>query len=104
MDKEEILEKSRRENQYGDEGEKAMRVKRDSVGGWGFIVMGAVIMAVRLCRVESPADIISLFFCSSGLSFVYEGIQAKRKTQLFFGIFFLLCAAYFFYKFLVGKF
>ncbi len=94
MDKEEILEKSRRENLYGDEGEKAMRAKRDSVGGWGFIVMGAVIMAVKLCRVESPADIISLFFCSSGLSFVYEGIQAKKKTQLFFGIFFLLCAAY----------
>lgn len=104
MDKEEILQKSRQENQYGDEGEKAMRVKRDSVGGWGFILLGMVIMAVKLCRMESPADIISLFFCSSGLSFVYEGVKGKKKTQLFFGIFFLLCSAYFFYKFLVGKF
>ncbi len=40
MDREEILAKSRKENAYGDEREKEIRVKRDGIAMWGEILLG----------------------------------------------------------------
>ena len=79
MDKNEILSKSRKENVYGDEREKEVRVKRDAFSQWGLIVLGIIIMVIKLLRTESPADIISILFCTSGLGFTYEGIKLRKK-------------------------
>lgn len=48
MDKNEILSKSRKENVYGDEREKEVRVKRDAFSQWGLIVLGIIIMVIKL--------------------------------------------------------
>lgn len=104
MNREEILEKAKQENVFGDEREKEIRTKRDAFSLWGLTVLGLVMMVIKLIRVESPADIISLMFCTSGLAFVYEGVSLKRKGTLIAGIVLLACAGYFFYKFCVGLF
>lgn len=104
MNKEEILAKSKKDNIYGDEREKEVRTKRDAFSLWGLIVLGFIIMAIKLFRTESPADIISILFCTSGLGFVYEGFKLKNKWVAISGIVFLLLSVYFFYKFCVGSF
>ena len=104
MNKEEVLAKAKRENFLGDEREKDIRTKRDAFSLWGFIILGCTIMIIKLIRVQSPADIISLFTCTSGLAFVYEGIKLKKKFSLICGSILLVFSAYCFYKFCVGLF
>lgn len=104
MNKEEILAKSKKENILGDEYEKEVRLKRDAFSLWGLTVLGVIIMIIKLIRVQSPSDILSLMMCTSGLAFVYEGIKLKNKWSLIFGIVFLLLAGYFLYRFCVGLF
>ena len=104
MNKEEILARSKKENIYGDEREKSVRTKRDAFSLWGLTVLGIIIMFIKLFCMESPADIISILFCTSGLGFTYEGIKLKKKWSIICGIVFLLLAVYFFYKFCMGLF
>ena len=93
-----------KENVYGDEREKEVRVKRDAFSQWGLIVLGIIIMVIKLLRTESPADIISILFCTSGLGFTYEGIKLRKKYTVACGIALLLASIYFFYKFCAGLF
>lgn len=104
MNKEEILARSKKENIYGDERERAVRTKRDAFSLWGLIVFGIVIMVIKLTRTESPADIIAILFSTSGLGFAYEGIKLKKKWTMVSGLVFLLLAGYYFYRFCVGLF
>ena len=104
MDKDEILARSKKENAFGDEREKEVRVKRDAFSLWGLVVLGVIIMVIKLVRTESPADIISILFCTSGMGFAYEGVRLKKKRTIVAGTVFLLSSAYFFYKFCVGSF
>ena len=78
--------------------------KRDAFSQWGLIVLGIIIMVIKLLRTESPADIISILFCTSGLGFTYEGIKLRKKYTVACGIALLLASIYFFYKFCAGLF
>ena len=104
MNREEILARSKKENVYGDEREREARIKRDAFSLWGLIVLGVIIMAIKLVRTESPADIISILFCTAGMGFAYEGVKLKNKWTAAAGIVFLLLSVYFFYRFCVGSF
>ncbi len=104
MNREEILAKSKKENIYGDEREKEVRTKRDAFSLWGLIVLGLIITGIKLFRVESPADILSILFCTSGMGFVYEGVKLKKKWGTISGIVLLLLSVYYFYKFCMGIF
>lgn len=104
MNKEEILARSKKENTYGDEREKEIRTKRDAFSLWGPTILGIIIMIIKLFRTESPADIISILFCASGLGFTYEGIKLKKKWVAICGIVFMLLAVYYFYRFCAGLF
>lgn len=104
MKKEEILARSKKENINGDEREKNVRTKRDAFSLWGFIVLGIVIMIIKLFHTKSPADIISIMFCTSGLGFTYEGIKLKKKWTAIIGVLFLLLGVYYFYRFCMGLF
>ena len=104
MNKEEVLAKAKRENFLGDEREKDIRTKSDAFSLWWFIILGCTIMIIKLIRVQSPADIISLFTCTSGLAFVYESIKLKKKFNLICGNILLVLSAYCFYKFCVELF
>lgn len=102
MNKEEILSKAKQENVYGDEREKKIRLHRDAFSCWGVILVGAVIMMVKLCRTESPADIISLFFCMSATASLYEALKSKRAMHIALTVVLFLLTFYFFYKFCAG--
>lgn len=104
MNREEILAKSKAENVYGDEYEKKIRTHRDAFFGWGTTIICIVIMIIKLYRTESPADIISILFCSSATAFMYEAVHTKKKYLFVVAIVLYLAAIYFFYKFCVGTF
>lgn len=104
MNKEEILARSKKENFYGDEREREVRIKRDAFSGWGLVVLGIIIMIIKLMNSGMASDIISILFCTSGLGFAYEGIKLKKKWTAICGIVFLLLAVYYFYRFCVGIF
>lgn len=99
MDKEKILSKSKKENIYGDEREKLIRIHRDSFSLWGALGLGLIVIVIKILKGHSPADIISIFFCISSIGFLYEGITLKNKWQFLVGIFMLLLTIYFFYIF-----
>lgn len=99
MNKEEVLARSKKENIYGDEREKEVRTKRDAFGGWGFTILGIVIMFIKIFHGDSASDIISILFCTSGLAFTYEGIKLKKKGTVICGIVLLIFAIYFFCRF-----
>lgn len=104
MNKEEILARSKKENVYGDEREKAVRIKRDAFSLWGLTILGGIIMGIKLFFAEFPADIISILFCTSGLGFAYEGIMLNKKWVTASGVVMLLLAVYHFYIFCAGIF
>lgn len=104
MKKEEILARSKKENLIQDEREKDIRVHRDAFSVVGILIFGFLIMAIKLYRTQSPADIISLLFSMSVFGFLYEGIHLKNKWTVTAGVIFLLLAIYFFYKFCAGLF
>lgn len=104
MNKEEILARSKKENVIQDEREKDIRIHRDAFSGWGVVILGILIMILKLFNTQSPADIISILFCMSGLGFVYEGIHLRNKRTTIFGAVFLFFSVYFFYKFCMGLF
>lgn len=104
MNKDEILARSKKENIYGDEREKEVRIKRDAFSLWGLVILGSIIMVMKLICSESSADIISILFCTSGLAFTYEGVKLKRKWTAVSGVVLLLASIYFFCKFCMGIF
>lgn len=99
MNKEEILARSKKENIYGDEREKEVRTKRDAFAGWGFTVLGIIIMFIKIFHGESGSDIIAILFCTSGLAFTYEGMKLQKKWTAICGIVLFLFAVYYFYRF-----
>ena len=98
-DKDEILSKHKNENRFGDEREKTIRTRRDAFSLWGVLGLGVVFMGLKIWQGQSPADLVSLFFCMSGLAFVYEGVQLRQKRCLIPGVVLLALAAWFFYEF-----
>lgn len=99
MDKDEILSKHKNENRFGDEREKTIRTRQDAFSLWGVLGLGVVFMGLKIWQGQSPADLVSLFFCMSGLAFVYEGVQLRQKRCLIPGVVLLTLAAWFFYEF-----
>ena len=79
MNKDEILSRHKQENRFGDEREKTIRTRRDAFSLWGVLGLGVVFMGLKIWQGQSPADLVSLFFCMSGLAFVYEGVQLRQK-------------------------
>lgn len=102
MNKEEILRRSQQENANGDERVQKIRVDRDAFSVWAVELVGAALMAVKLARGQSPADIVSIFFAMAGAAFAYEGGKLKSKSRLIAGGVLLALGAYFFYRFCAG--
>ena len=60
MEKQEILEKSRRENQKGDERERTIRMEGESFSLILVFLVGVVIVVYRLARRRNTSDIVTL--------------------------------------------
>lgn len=99
MNREQILEKAKKENYLGDEREREISLKSNAFSLLGFIIVGVMIIAVRFSRGESVADIEALLLCTVGSGYLYNGIKLKQKLYIFSGSVFLLAAMYYFYAF-----
>ena len=78
--------------------------KEEIFSCWGTIILGIIIMVIKLCRTESPADVISLFFCASATASAYEAVKTRKKIHMMVAVVLYLLTIYYFYKFCVGKF
>lgn len=104
MNKDEILAKSRAENAGGDEREKKLRVHRDAFMAWGPILLGFAMMVIKLCKGQSPADIISMLFGMVAMAELYNAIQTRKKLHIILSIAYFLLTGYYFYRFCAGIF
>lgn len=104
MNKEEVLAKSVKENTVMDERDRNIILHRDAFSGWGVIILGIIIMIVKLCKTQSPADIISLFFIMAASGSLYEAMKTKKRIHMIMAAVFFLLSIYYFYRFCAGLF
>ena len=100
MNKEEILQKSRMENDLSDE-----RTKHIELEGANFSISVLVILWIILSRFTPLDDIaryaMGLLVTTTGFSnFAYQFVKNRTKTVVFFTALFLIAAIFYFILFL----
>ena len=58
MNRDEILARSRQENQPEDEREKTIRIRRDAFSLGGVVVLGCFFMMLRIWKDQCPAEFV----------------------------------------------
>ena len=97
MTKDEILEKSRKENTVADEREQYILNKANNLGG--FI---SIIVALFLMMINTIADgpeavnvaIWSIYWVRFAIIYGYQAFLLKKKSYWFFTVFFSLTAVF----------
>ncbi len=82
MNKQEILKKSRQENMNGDECERKKRTDQDAFSVWGYIIMSAVFMVLKLIQREPINDVLAILWSGSATGFLYRAIHTKEKIYV----------------------
>ncbi len=100
MDKEEILSKSRKENNLSDERAKYIELK-----GADFSISVLVILWIILSRFTPLDDVAKyamglLVTTTSFSNFAYQFVNNRTKTVIFFLILFFLAAVFYLILFL----
>lgn len=97
MDKEEILEKSRKEYGIVDEREKQMEFRAASVGMWVTFALAVVYAQVKTFVFgESANDIMGIAFLGAAATFFARYYYARERAVLGGAIVFVLGAVFFF--------
>ena len=90
MDKNEILEKSRKENRDQDEREKTVRIQGESFSLILVFAVGLALTSYKLWRGLPVGDILAMFWaCSLGCS-LYKAVNLRQKSQAGLAIFCLV--------------
>lgn len=97
MDREEILSKSREENQGGDEREQQVEAKAGGLAfrlGAPFCILLAGFVNITTNREQSTMPLWALYEFMWAISCLYAGVRLKSKRRLFVGVVWgLLCIA-----------
>ena len=97
MNREEILSKSREENQNGDEREQQVVAKAGSLAfhlGAPFCILLAGFVNIATHREQSTMPLWALYEFMSAINCLYVGAQLKSKRHLFAGaVWGVLCIA-----------
>ena len=81
MDKNEILEESRKENRDQDEREKTVRIQGESFSLILVFAVGLALTSYKLWRGLPVGDILAMFWaCSLGCS-LYKAVNLQQKSQ-----------------------
>lgn len=81
MDKNEILSRSQKENQSGDEREKTIRIQGESFSLIFVFGIGLLLTTYKLMNHIPVGDILAMFWaCSFGCS-AYKAVNLKQKSQ-----------------------
>lgn len=100
MNKEEILAKSRKENEVSDERSQFIKMQ-----GANFSIGVLVFLWIVMTRF-APLDVVGklalglLTHVTCLSNFVYQLVKNKTKTSIFFTIAFALTTAFYLYQFL----
>ena len=100
MDKNEILEKSRRENQTRDERERTICIQGESFSLIFVFAVGLALTSYKLWRGLPVGDILAMFWaCSLGCS-LYKAVNLRQKSQAGIAIFCLVMVVFNLVRFL----
>jgi len=94
MDKDKILEKSRRENEVQDEMERAVRVEGESFSLVVTLIMGCVLIAFNHLHGLSSDQVLIMFWTSCVGSRLYKLTKRKSTSDqitLVISLVFLFC-------------
>ena len=80
MEKQEILEKSRRENQKGDERERTIRMEGESFSLILVFLVGVVIVIFNRLHGLPDEDVLTMFWTSCVANRVYR-LARRRNTS-----------------------
>lgn len=95
MDKEKILEKSRRENWEQDEMERTVRVQGDSFSLMFVLLTGGVLAGWKLFHDQPITDVMVMFWASCVGSRIYRIVQRRDASDI---ITLAICLALFVYN------
>lgn len=104
MNREEILRKSRSENEsaYMDERERGLRLREDSAA-YGFgLILALVLFIIKICRGQPAADILTMITGMSAAGFIYMAAKNRRKSDVVFSILCAVLTVFYFVSFLLG--
>ena len=82
MEKQEILEKSRRENRNGDERERTVRVQGESFSLLLVLLVGLVLLVWERIHGLPDADVLCMFWTACVANRVYRLTQRKSTFDL----------------------
>ena len=82
MNKEEILARSRQENQDGDERERTLSMKAKAAGAIGMAIMFVILVCVKMARGQNVYDLLALYFSFFAASDIFQYRLIKEKKYL----------------------
>ena len=81
MEKQEILEKSRRENQKGDERERTIRMEGESFSLLFVFLMGLILLTWKRVHGLPHEDVLTMFWTACVANRVYRLVARRRNTS-----------------------
>ena len=97
MTREEILEKSRKENTVADEREQYILNKANNLGGFVSIIVALCMMMINTIA-DGPevvnVAIWSIYWVRFSVVYGYQAFLLKKKTYWFFAAIFFLTAVF----------
>ncbi|MGI5962317.1 MAG: DUF6442 family protein [Lawsonibacter sp.] len=94
MEKDDILEKSRRENQFQDERERTIRIQGESFSLIFVFGIGLFLSTYKILNDIPVGDTLAMFWCCSFGCAVYKAVNLKQKSQGFIALFCLAMVVY----------
>ncbi|MBP5618233.1 MAG: hypothetical protein J6X61_03685 [Clostridia bacterium] len=96
MNKDEILERSRRENKNMDERERDALARAGRVAsGVGGLVCGVILILEAIFAGQISYAIWAVYLSITGTTLLYKFLRLRRKHELIFGLIELALAAVF---------
>ena len=82
MEKQEILEKSRRENRNGDERERTVRVQGESFSLLFVLLVGLVLLVWKRTHGLPDADVLAMFWTACVANRLYRLTQRRNTSDM----------------------
>ena len=82
MEKQEILEKSRRENRNGDERERTVRVEGESFSLLFVLLVGVVLLVWKRTHGLPDADVLAMFWTACVANRLYRLTQRRNTSDV----------------------
>ena len=82
MEKQEILEKSRRENRNGDERERTVRIQGESFSLLFVLLVGLVLLVWKRIHGLPDADVLAMFWTAFAANRLYRLTQRRDTSDV----------------------